>query len=77
MTITIDDVQDAWDECAGRCCLSRVKLTLGKDASLDRVDSKKGYIKGNIQWVHKTVNLMKSNIPQEIFLSFCKQVALY
>jgi hypothetical protein len=44
-------------------------------ASLDRIDSSKGYIEGNIQWVHKDVNLMKNILNQDYFISLCKQIA--
>lgn len=43
--------------------------------SLDRIDSTKGYIEGNVQWVHKSVNIMKSTLTQEQFINFCKLVA--
>jgi len=45
-------------------------------ASLDRIDSKKGYTKDNIQWVHKTINLMKNNLLEKDFKNFCKLVYL-
>ena len=35
------------------------------NASLDRVDSTKGYIVGNVQWVHKDVQFMKYTLTQE------------
>ena len=44
-------------------------------ASLDRIDSTKGYIDGNIQWVHKRINTMKMDMSQKDFIDFCKQVA--
>jgi hypothetical protein len=43
-------------------------------ASLDRIDSDKGYIEGNIQWVHKDVNIMKNQYPQERFIEICRLV---
>lgn len=46
-------------------------------ASLDRIDSSKGYITGNIQWVHKDINRMKSNLPEEDFLQIVKNIADY
>lgn len=45
------------------------------NASLDRIDSKKGYIIGNLQWVDKTLNLMKMHFPQDYFINTCKEVA--
>lgn len=44
-------------------------------ASLDRIDSSLGYIAGNIQWVHKTINLMKNVLDQADFIYWCKLVA--
>ena len=44
-------------------------------ASLDRINSDKGYIKGNIQWVHKAINHIKSNIPDEYFILICNLVS--
>lgn len=44
-------------------------------ASLDRIDSSKPYEEGNVQWVHKKINLMKGKIPHEEFLSICRKVA--
>lgn len=45
-------------------------------ASLDRIDSSKGYIIGNVQWVHKDVNKMKQNLSENRFLELCKLIVL-
>jgi len=63
-----------------RCALSGIQLSLefcrGKrqTASLDRIDSSKGYVEGNVQWVHKDVNKMKQDLPQNTFLNWCKLI---
>jgi hypothetical protein len=44
-------------------------------ASLDRIDSKKGYIKGNVQWLHKDINKMKLNKSDEEFINMCHAVS--
>ena len=44
-------------------------------ASLDRIDSSKGYIEGNVQWVHKMVNMCKQQYTQEEFIDMCTAVA--
>lgn len=44
-------------------------------ASLDRIDSSKGYAEGNVQWVNKWVNLMKNGLSQEEFIHLCHLVA--
>jgi hypothetical protein len=43
-------------------------------ASLDRIDSSKGYVKENVQWVHKDVNMMKQGYDQNYFLDTCKRI---
>jgi hypothetical protein len=44
-------------------------------ASLDRIDNSKGYIVGNVWWVHKDINTMKMDFPLEQFRSYCKRVS--
>ncbi len=44
-------------------------------ASLDRIDSSKGYIKGNVQWVHKRINIMKGTLSDIEFINWCKKIA--
>jgi len=43
-------------------------------ASLDRIDSSKGYIEGNVQWVHRKINMMKQSYTQEEFIELCQAV---
>lgn len=52
---------------------SSVKVRDGT-ASLDRIDSSKGYIPGNVQWVHKYINVMKSWQTHSDFIELCKAV---
>jgi hypothetical protein len=54
---------------------SHFRDSIGRTASLDRIDSNKGYVKGNLQWVHKQINMLKTNIDQESFIKMCKLVA--
>jgi hypothetical protein len=65
-----------------KCALSKTNIGFRDDggqrrqtASLDRIDSSKGYEIGNIQWVHKDINLMKGNLPEDTFISWCKLIA--
>jgi hypothetical protein len=43
-------------------------------ASLDRIDSAKGYVADNVQWVHKYVNIMKREISEDKFFKICRLV---
>jgi hypothetical protein len=83
--ITID-ITYAWGlflKQRGLCALSGERLVLNPSslargantASLDRIDSAKGYVAGNVQWVHKVVNDLKSNMVQEDFVLWCKRIA--
>jgi hypothetical protein len=66
----------------GLCALTGEPLTFknlnkGTDqtASLDRIDSSLGYVEGNVQWVHKDVNLMKNVLSQARFIELCSLVS--
>jgi hypothetical protein len=43
-------------------------------ASLDRIDSSKGYVEGNVVWVHKDVNMMKHVFDIDYFVELCGKV---
>lgn len=66
-----------------RCALTGVEIEFGTawnkvcTASLDRIDSNEGYIEGNVQWVHKAINLMKRDMTDAEFLDWCKRVVLH
>lgn len=66
----------------GKCALSNVDIFLSKryprvlqTASLDRIDNTKGYIKNNLQWVHKDINTLKTDFSMERFLELCNLVS--
>lgn len=68
-----------------KCAISGLELFIPSEdkdfvklrptASLDRIDSSKGYVKGNIQWLHKDVNRMKSTLDEDRFIELCKVIA--
>lgn len=43
-------------------------------ASLDRIDSKKGYIKGNIQFVALIVQLAKNDWDEKVIYEFAEAI---
>jgi hypothetical protein len=54
-----------------------LKLGQGKletNPSIDRIDSSKGYVKGNVQVISKKANTMKSNASKEELLTFARSV---
>lgn len=75
-------LQELWDKQNGKCVLSGLTIDLRinwqkhlQTASLDRKDNSKGYIKGNIQWVHKDINNMKYTFTEEYFIGLCQAVS--
>jgi len=46
-------------------------------ASLDRIDSNKGYEIGNVQWVDKKINTAKHVLSQDEFINMCQLVIDY
>lgn len=53
----------------------KFKETNKVTASLDRINSSIGYVGGNVQWIHKRINIMKNEFPQEEFLEYCRIIA--
>jgi hypothetical protein len=74
---------------AFKCALSGVPIELSKKikgcnvdwayvtASPDRIDSSRGYVPGNIQWVHKEVNIMKQSHGQQEFIEWCRKIVAH
>ena len=80
--LSIDDIADVYGQQSGKCALTGWSLVFpsvghpqNTDASIDRIDSKLGYKRNNIQIVSKKVNMMKQHYSLEDFLSVCKAVA--
>jgi len=80
--LTIEQSWDLFLKQDRKCALSGIKLEFGKTnkdpftASLDRIDSNKGYTIDNVQWLHKHVNWMKNTFSQEYFIEMCNKIAL-
>lgn len=83
--LTIEEAWALFLEQNGKCALSGVEISFPRrnrryegvvntTASLDRIDSSKPYEAGNVQWVHKEINLMKMNLPQAKFVEWCSKV---
>lgn len=80
ITVSVTPSQ-AWDLYLkqNKCCaLSGVPIQIQRDnkntASLDRIDSSKGYSIDNVQWVHKEINIMKMAMSVADFTAWCKLV---
>lgn len=78
--ITIEQAWKKFQEQEGLCAITDEKIFFGKSrkhettASLDRIDSRKGYTIDNIQWVHKKINQLKWDLSEEELVSLCQKV---
>jgi hypothetical protein len=80
--ISLEYIDNLYGKQNGICALSGTKLYAAKasefptlnTASLDRIDSSRGYVEGNVQWVHKDINRMKSFFSREYFTKLCAMV---
>ena len=84
-SISLKYIWDLFVKQNSMCILSNLELSFPKNkrtvsestysASLDRIDSTKGYIEGNVQWIHKDINLMKQQYTMEYFCYMCNLIA--
>lgn len=85
--ITIEEAYEKIEYQKFKCALTGLDIKFNKNttqgkkhdnkiktASLDRIDSTKGYEIDNIQWVHKDVNIMKNKYNQDYFIKICKLI---
>lgn len=88
--ITIEQAQAALDRQNFKCALSGEDIEFQPDrtdyhrkreshsryntASLDRIDSSKGYTEDNIQWIHKDVQKMKWDLNMDRFKELCSKI---
>lgn len=82
LSLTMEQAWNLFLEQDRKCALSGIDLTFPKvskdkawTASLDRIDSSKGYVLGNVQWVHKDINIMKNKFDNQYFIEMCKLIA--
>lgn len=87
LSITLQDLKDQWDLQGGACPYTGWKLVsppntttwkrLEKSpdrASVDRIDSSKGYVKGNIQFVSLVAQYAKNMWNEKQLYDFCEAV---
>jgi hypothetical protein len=74
-------LNNIYEKQKGLCALTGVEMTykagngrVYTNISIDRIDSNKGYIKNNVQFVCDIVNVMKSNLTLDEFYFWCKKV---
>ncbi len=82
-SLSNENLEELMNAQGFKCALSDIAISFPErrrgerqnySASLDRIDSAKGYVEGNVQWVHKDINIMKNDHDQEYFLELCKKI---
>lgn len=84
--ITIQDIWDQYIKQNRKCFYTGTEIIferkplrnrglINQTASIDRIDSTKGYTKDNIHIVHKSINVMKSSLSSDDFIQLCNIVA--
>ena len=86
--ITHDFIRELNNKQNGRCAYTNIELNWDSGdrngptiknvpinrASLDRIDSSKGYTKDNVQLVTSMVNFLKNNASEQDFLETCQTI---
>jgi hypothetical protein len=79
--IDLNYLKEVWEMQEGKCPYLKRKLVLPLTdqshdksnpnliASLDRIDSSKGYVKGNIQFISTTLNFAKNKYTENVLLN--------
>lgn len=78
-SIDIEYIDDLMSIQETKCALTGLPIEIGNTksastASLDRIQNNFGYVEGNVQWLHKDINRMKSDFSSEYFKSLCMAV---
>lgn len=69
-------LKDLWEKQNGKCAITKVDLVLKSgynknyQASLDRIDSSKGYVKGNVRYISVSVNWLKNDLDDNHLREF-------
>jgi hypothetical protein len=85
LTLTLQELKEVWDRQEGKCPFTGWNLLLPKNskerldylperASLDRIDSSKGYSVDNVQFVSMIYQFAKNSFSDDVVLNFCRSV---
>lgn len=80
--LSTEDIWNVYINQNKKCKLSNVEIKFYPNynqqkfqtASIDRIDSTKGYYKDNIQIVHKRINILKGNLDKEELKFWIKEL---
>jgi hypothetical protein len=82
--LDVEFLKELWETQSGKCFYTKLPMLLfptksknefkPESASLDRVDSSKGYIKGNVRFVCLTINYAKNSFDEKDFVKFLDKI---
>ena len=82
--LSIEYCQSLYDAQDKKCALTGLPIIFaissldvangGSTASLDRINNLIGYVRGNVQWIHKDVNRMKGSFNKDYFQKLCQLI---
>jgi len=80
--ITIQEIWELFLRQNRKCALSNLEMSFrhkkgeraDATASLDRIDSSKGYTSDNIQWIYKDLQFMKNDFSEDYFIEMCSAI---
>lgn len=82
--LDLEYLKHLWENQKGICPFSKIKMVLFPTcnktefkpdaASLDRIDSSKGYVKGNVQFVCLSINYAKNRFDTNEFVDFLSRI---
>ena len=82
--VSVEYLWDLFLKQDKKCAISGVNLRFQETrldydatASLDRIDATRGYVKGNLQWVHKDINYMKQSMNNKELLRWIDVIYKY
>lgn len=86
--ITVQDLKEIWENQKGICPYTGLSLILptyknlkeipiSLRASLDRIDSSKGYTKDNIQFISTPINYLKNTMSDSDTKQYLKSISKY
>ncbi len=83
MDLTSEYLESIWNEQEGRCAFCRLPMNLYVEkhgnkmflASLDRIDTTRGYVQGNVQFVLAPLNFAKNDFSDEDFRMFLYMIS--
>lgn len=84
--LDLEYLKNIWEKQVGKCAVTKLQMVQKfihtkknrtekspYQASLDRIDNNKGYIKGNIRYVCFMFNIARNNFSDEEVLEFCNK----